>query len=373
MQESTSPFHHQSVLLAQTVTSVCRGDGSIYLDGTLGGGGHTQSILEVEPNSYVIGIDRDHHAIQASKRRLERFGNRFIPLHGCFGNMDTLLTQAKLPQHFQDRLCEIEDSSLNSISPLFDGILLDLGVSSPQLDHPDRGFSFSKDGPVDMRMDTQNGISARDFLLQQDEDSLANVLYYYGEEHRSRRISRAIIEGNPWESTVALAACIARSSGYKNSKTHPATRSFQAIRIAVNSELEQLQIGLQKAMNLIKEEGILSVISFHSLEDRIVKDHFRYWAGITTPKDIFGHPTIPPLGNLLHKKGLSGKEYDAQNPRSRSARLRCFQRNKQPFLSEHIFEINATPAKHSGGRKKKGHRNVKSNHNQKHKKKTYFT
>ena len=348
MQESVSPFHHQSVLLSQTVSSVLRGDGSIYLDGTLGGGGHTYKILETEPNSLVVGIDRDTEALRASRRRLAVFGDRFIALHGCFGNMFSLLKENDFPQHFQNKLFEetnavVKDSSID-LYPHFDGIILDLGVSSPQLDQAERGFSFSKDGPVDMRMDAQAGISARDFLMQQDEESLANILYFYGEEPRSRRISRAIIEGNPWESTIALADCISKASGYKNSKTHPATRSFQAIRIAVNSELDQLRMGLQKAMNLIKEGGILSVISFHSLEDRIVKEHFRYWAGITTPKDFFGRPTISSLGTLIHKKGLSGKEHDAQNPRSRSARLRCFRRNEQPFLPEHVFAIKTKDA-----------------------------
>ena len=142
-----------------------------------------------------------------------------------------------------------------------------------------------------------------------------------------------------------MADCIAKASGYKNSKTHPATRSFQAIRIAVNSELDQLRMGLQKAMTLIKEGGILSEISFHSLEDRIVKDHFRYWAGITTPKDFFGRPTLSSLGSLIHKKGQSGKEHDAQNPRSRSARLRCFQRNEKLFLPEHVLAKNTNTNK----------------------------
>ena len=358
MQESLSPFYHQSVLLSQTVSSVLRGDGSIYLDGTLGGGGHTYKILETEPNSLVVGIDRDTEALKASRRRLSVFGDRFIALHGCFGNMLSLIEENDFPQHFQKILFAntdldgaSDDSNINK-HPHFDGIVLDLGVSSPQLDHAERGFSFSKDGPVDMRMDAKGGISARDFLIQQDEDSLADILYFYGEEPRSRRISRAIIEGNPWESTLALAACIAKASGYKNSKTHPATRSFQAIRIAVNSELDQLRMGLQKAMTLIKEGGILSVISFHSLEDRIVKDHFRYWAGITIPKDFFGRPTLYPLGTLIHKKGLSGKEHDAQNPRSRSARLRCFQRNETLFLPEHIVSVATKGDKKSKKSKK---------------------
>ena len=332
MSSSHSSFHHQSVLLSQTVESVCSGNGSIYLDGTLGGGGHTKMILEREPLSFVIGIDRDQQALEAATQRLQEFGERFFPLHGCFADMKELVEQATLPNSFEEKLHRQDPDIF-----LFDGILLDLGVSSPQLDHPDRGFSFSKDGPVDMRMDRSHGIPARDFLQTLDQDQLADILYHYGEEPRSRRIAKAIIEGNPWESTIALADCISRASGYKNSKTHPATRTFQAIRIAVNSELEQLEMGLQKSISLIKEGGILSVISFHSLEDRMVKDHFRFWAGITTPRDIWGHSSIPVLGTLIHKKGLSGKEHDSQNVRSRSARLRCFQRNQQKITPEHIL------------------------------------
>ena len=203
---------------------------------------------------------------------------------------------------------------------------MDLGVSSPQIDQAKRGFSFQKDGPVDMRMNPNQELTAADWLKQQTEKSLADQLFHYGEEPRSRQIARAIIKGNPWDSTLKLAECIRASSGYKNSRSDPAARSFQAIRIAVNEELEELKKGISAAINRLKSGGRLAVISFHSIEDRYVKRTFRAAAGIGTPKDAYGHPLVPAIGRLVKPKGLSGKEHDPENPRARSARLRILEK-----------------------------------------------
>jgi 16S rRNA (cytosine1402-N4)-methyltransferase len=208
----------------------------------------------------------------------------------------------------------------------FDGILLDIGVSSPQLDHPERGFSLRADGPLDMRMDPTSGESAADLLDHMDEASLTTILRDYGEEPRAKRIARAILAGRPWEGTLALADAVARASGYRNSRTHPATRTFQALRIAVNDELGQLKRGLDAAVDLLAPNGRLAVISFHSLEDRIVKQRFRTLAAVGTPRDAYGHPRTPARVRLITRKPIRGAQHDAHNPRSRSASLRIVER-----------------------------------------------
>ena len=303
-------FHHIPVLPDLCVDALNIKTTGRYLDGTLGGGGHSERILKASsPHGVLIGIDRDPEAIRAASTRLSVFGDRFQAVHGCFGSMEQL------------------------VQGPFDGILLDLGVSSPQLDQAERGFSFAKDGPLDMRMDPSQGLSAAEWLDEIEEKELASVLFHYGEEPRSRRIARAIIAGRPWRRTLPLAQCIAKASGYRNSRTNPATRSFQAIRIALNQELEQLRQGLDSAIQLLSPQGRLAVISFHSIEDRIVKRHFREVAGIGTPRDAFGHPLIPPLGKLIRPKGFAGKEHDPDNPRARSARLRIFERETYASVS----------------------------------------
>ena len=207
----------------------------------------------------------------------------------------------------------------------FHGILLDLGVSSPQLDTPERGFSLQHDGPVDMRMDPDQPLDAATLLEQLDEADLVDILRRYGEEPRARRIARAILAGRPWDSTLALARCVEKASGYRNSRTHPATRTFQALRIAVNGELSQLEQGMERALSMLAVGGRLAIISFHSLEDRMVKRRFREAAGRGTPRDAYGHPITPPIGRLIVPRGLAGAEHDRDNPRARSARLRVLE------------------------------------------------
>ena len=294
------PFHHRPVLLAQVVEHLQVRPGRRYLDGTLGGGGHAEAVLD--GGGTVVGIDRDPSALAATTRRLAG-RSHFTALRGRFADM------ARLARH---------------LGP-FDGILLDLGVSSPQLDTPERGFSLQHDGPVDMRMDPDQPLSAAQLLETLDEAGLVDILRRYGEEPRARRIARAVLAGRPWTSTAALAACVATSSGYRNSRTHPATRTFQALRMAVNGELEQLADGMEAALSMLKVGGRLAIISFHSLEDRMVKRRFREAAARGTPRDAYGNPITPPIGTLVVPRGIAGAEHDTENPRARSARLRVLE------------------------------------------------
>ena len=295
---SSTNFVHRSVLLDQCIEGLRVRDNGTYIDATLGGGGHTLSILQAAKDVHVIGIDRDPNAIQAAKKRLTDHHHQCTFLHGTF------------------------DDSLSDIRHPVDGILFDLGVSSPQLDHAERGFSFSHDGPLDMRMNPQVGSSAADLVNNCTEKDLADIIYRYGEEHRSRRIAKAICAQRPFYQTLRFAECVRIASGYHNSRNHPATRTFQAIRIAVNDELRQIEQALPKALALLKPEGRLAVISFHSLEDRIVKHFFQKVTGKNTPKDAYGNPIHPPQAKPVCYKGMTGKKYDPSNPRARSARLR---------------------------------------------------
>jgi 16S rRNA (cytosine1402-N4)-methyltransferase len=298
-----SSFLHESVLLNETVQSLTHQQQGLFLDCTLGAGGHTEAILNASPKNQVIGIDRDPFAIAAASERLSHFGERFTSKHGSF---------AEVLRTFPDQH--------------FNGILMDLGVSSPQLDHADRGFSFSMKGPLDMRMNPEQGVPASEWLDNISEQELIKIIFKYGEEPRARRIARAIVNGRPWKNTIELAECIRVASNYRNSKTNPATRTFQAIRIAINDELGQLEEGLQVALNKLKTNARLAIISFHSLEDRLVKHYFLNCAGKNTPKDEFGNPITPPTGKIIYKKGISGKDKDPINPRARSARLRVLEK-----------------------------------------------
>ena len=301
---STS-FDHHSVLLSQTIQWLCpAAEPSVrrqFVDCTVGGAGHSAAILNNHPLNHLVCIDRDAIAIQAATERLCSYGNRVQIHRGAFADV------------------------LETLEPdTYAGILMDLGVSSPQLDIGDRGFSFQKDGPLDMRMDRDGLQTASEWLDHISETDLANVLYRYGEEPRSRRIAKAIVEGRPWSRTLELAACIQTASGYKNSRTHPATRSFQAIRIAVNDEMGQLERALPAALKALQSGGRLAVISFHSLEDRIVKHFFKNCTSHNAPKDAYGNPMIPPIGKILTRKGIAGTE--DPHPRARSARLRVLEK-----------------------------------------------
>jgi 16S rRNA (cytosine1402-N4)-methyltransferase len=302
-------FQHQSVLLAEVVAALQPRPGARFIDGTLGGGGHAAALLQASgPDGRLLGIDADTQALAAAEARLRAAGlaHAAVLVHGRFAAMEMLARQ----YGFVD----------------VDGIVLDLGVSSPQLDRPERGFSFNADGPLDMRLNQQEGPTAADLVNTLDEQELADLIYRYGEERGSRRIARFIVERRrqtPIGGTAELAALVARAIGRgKHTRIHPATRTFQALRIAVNEELAQLEQVLPQAIGLLRPGGRLAVISFHSLEDRIVKHTLRAEAGRGTALE-----GVVPRVVLVNRKPLeAGAEEQASNPRSRSARLRVAER-----------------------------------------------
>jgi 16S rRNA (cytosine1402-N4)-methyltransferase len=276
-----------------------------YLDCTVGYSGHAEKILEASGlDSRLIGIDRDAVAIAASREKLIRFGDRVLLLHGHFVDLKRHLTVGGIG--------------------LVDGILFDLGVSSPQLEEPARGFSFQEDGPLDMRMDQSMSGTAADLVNHWPEAQLADAIFQFGEERFSRRIARAIVrarERYPLATTKELVSVIegAVPANYRHGRLHCATRTFQAIRIAVNHELDCLEPALRDAVDVLSPGGRLCVIAFHSLEDRIVKHTLRAFSG----KDD------PALVVLTKKPQIPAREESDWNPRSRSAKLRVAQRVSQ--------------------------------------------
>jgi len=293
---------HISVMSEEVLFWLVREGGRIYLDCTVGYSGHSEKILEASgPDSRLVGLDRDAAAIAASQKRLARFGDRVLLLHGHFMNLKQHLTVSGIGQ--------------------IDGVLFDLGVSSPQLEEPARGFSFQVDGPLDMRMDQSMSGTAADLVNRWPEAQLADAIFQFGEERFSRRIARAIVrarERHPLATTIELVSVIegAVPANYRHGRLHCATRTFQAIRIAVNQELDSLDPALRDAADVLSPGGRLCVISFHSLEDRIVKHTLRALSG----KDD------PALVVLTKKPQIPSREESDRNPRSRSAKLRAAQR-----------------------------------------------
>lgn len=306
-------FKHTSVLLDEAVNGLNIRQDGIYIDGTFGRGGHSRLILSrLGPEGRLLAIDRDPQAIEASKAINDP---RFSIVHGPF----SALAEYARERDLQGRI---------------DGILLDLGVSSPQLDDPERGFSFMRDGPLDMRMDPTRGQSASDWLLNAEEADIAWVLKTFGEERFAKRIARAIVERNreqPMLRTKELADVVAAATPVKDKFKHPATRTFQAVRIWVNSELEEIEQALKGALDVLAPGGRLSVISFHSLEDRIVKRFMREQSrGPQVPAGLpmteeqlrkLGGRQLRALGKLM-----PGEYEVAENPRARSSVLRIAER-----------------------------------------------
>jgi 16S rRNA (cytosine1402-N4)-methyltransferase len=283
--------------------------GGVYCDATLGGGGHAERILRAtSPDGRVIGIDRDPAALRAAGERLSPFGDRVALVHGTFAEAGTIL----------ERL---------GVVPI-DGFVLDLGVSSPQLDRGERGFSFRNEGPLDMRMDPTAGETAEGLIRRIGVDELADILRRYGEERYAGRIARAIKDAvmqGEVTSTTELAALVARAVPTRERHKDPATRTFQALRIAVNDELGQLERFLADFPSLVRPGGRVVVIAFHSLEDGLVKNRFRDLAKESGyPPDIakkMGLP--PPTVKVLTRKPLEASDDEvANNPRARSAKLR---------------------------------------------------
>ncbi len=299
---------HIPVLLDETLQILAPHSGGRYIDATLGGGGHARAILEASaPEGKLLGLDADPRAIHRIRQALGPYAHRAAIVQANFRHIAEIARQHDFTQ--------------------VDGILFDLGVSSFHLDEADQGFSFSKEGPLDMRMDPSTGPSAAEIVNTLAPDDLADILYRYGEERRSRRIARTIVANRPITTTTQLADVIVRAVGRRpGARRHPATRTFQALRIYVNDELGALETALPQALTLLKSGGVLIVITFHSLEDRIVKHFFRQES-----RDCICPPQAPVCTcghkaqvELIHRKGLTpSPEEISRNPRSRSARLRA--------------------------------------------------
>lgn len=308
---------HIPVLLKETIEALAPRPGGRYIDGTLGGGGHAEAILEASPpDSQLLGLDRDPEAITRCQTRLAKFGDRVTCVHAEFASL-----KAIAETHGFDKA---------------DGILLDLGVSSFQLDEPGRGFSFMNEGPLDMRMDTSKGMTAFDLLdsLAGDWRKLASILGTFGEEPSAARIAKVVLaehEKNPIQTTRRLAEVIEKAvGGRRGSPRHPATRSFQAIRIAVNAETEQARVGIEAAISLLADEGRLAIITFHSIEDRIAKQTLADHAGKMVSLQQGGEAWVgrEPAVQRVHRRPITPSDEEiSTNPRSRSAKLRVVQRS----------------------------------------------
>lgn len=307
--------YHESVLLEEAVDSLKCRRGGIYVDGTVGGGGHAALILErSEPDGFLLGMDVDSDALQAAQRRLTAFGRRKKLVKANYADLRQVLLEENISQ--------------------VDGILLDLGVSSHQLDTAERGFSFLRDAPLDMRMDRQTGRSAFDVIHAASEMELKEIIRKFGEEIMAGRIARAIVAKRreiPIRTTVQLAAVVAGAlpAAARHKKIHPATRTFQALRIYVNNELANLYRVIQDGVECLKLGGRFSIISFHSLEDGLVKNSFRSLEkGCICPADIplCTCGQTPRLKVLTRKPVSPSPEEVEANPRARSARLRTAER-----------------------------------------------
>lgn len=285
---NTAAFSHVPVLSRELIEGLTIHSGGHYLDATVGGGGHSELILAAAPDVQVTAIDRDAEALAAAKVKLEQYGDRVQFWHGNFAEYEPKNT-------------------------VFDGIIADLGVSSAQFDIPERGFSFRHTADLDMRMDQRQSLTAAEVINHWKEAQLADTFYKYGEERLSRQIARRIVEQRPFQTTTELAEAIAHSvpRKYRYGRIHPATRVFQALRIVVNQEMSSLETFLNRAPTWLKPEGRIGIISFHSLEDRIVKHTLR----------------DSPLLRVLTKKPITAQEKELEeNPRSRSAKLRFAER-----------------------------------------------
>ena len=285
---------HIPVLLEEVMKFLDPKPGGRFIDATLGAGGHTRAILErTAPDGRVLAIDQDELALAGARESLQSFGSRLIMEHSNFKNIAPLAAG--------HGFLEVE------------GVLADIGISSMMVDDPSRGFSFMREGPLDMRMDRTQDLTAADVVNTYAEKEIADILYTYGEERRSRPIARSIVRARPLRLTTDLTRAIERVMGGPRGRIHPATRTFQALRIFVNGELSSLESFLDSSMTVIRSGGRLVVITFHSLEDRIVKQKFR---------------TPPAPGRALTKKVVVATEEEVRrNPRARSAKLRAWEKS----------------------------------------------
>jgi 16S rRNA (cytosine1402-N4)-methyltransferase len=308
-----SDFIHKSVMAAEVLDALRPQANGRYADGTLGGAGHAASILAASsPTGWIYGCDRDGVAVEIAKERLaERFAGRFEIRRGNFSELAEWIPAAS---------CE--------------GVLLDLGVSSPQLDSAERGFSFQNDGPLDMRMDARQKLTAADLMNELGPEELAKIFWEFGDERDSRRFAKAMVHDRvqlKFTTTRQLAELIERLAPRHGKKSHPATKVFQALRIAVNDEIGSLKRGLDAAVQILKPGGRLAVITFHSLEDRVVKEFGRersrdytFDGEVDVPE--LRQPRVPELKWVSRKAILPGEIELAENPRSRSAQLRVLEK-----------------------------------------------
>jgi len=286
---------HTPVLLDEVIQFLDPKPGGRFIDATLGAGGHTRAILERStPDGKVLAIDQDESALAGASETLASFGSRLAVVHSSFKDIGRIAA---------------ENGFLEA-----DGVLADIGISSMMIDDPARGFSFMREGPLDMRMDQSQELTAADVVNTYSEKEIADILYKYGEERRSRAIARSIVKARPLQLTTDLARAIERVMGTpRHRQIHPATRTFQALRVVVNDELQCLETFLDSAMTVVRSGGRLVVVTFHSLEDRIVKQKFRM-------------PPVP--GRVLTKKVVIGTEDEVRrNSRARSAKLRAWEKS----------------------------------------------
>jgi 16S rRNA (cytosine1402-N4)-methyltransferase len=296
---------HTPVLLDEVLDGLAVKPGGRYVDCTVGTGGHARGILDRSgPDGRLLGLDVDSTALEISRRRLSPYGDRVVLLHGTFANLEAL-------------------ASAHGFMPA-EGVLLDLGLSSLQLERAERGFSFQKDGPLDMRMDPSGEVTADYLVNELKEADLAHIIAHYGEEPKARAIARAIVRSRPISTTRELADLVARNVGQRR-KLHPATRVFQALRMAVNDELDNLSDALPQIVDVLAEGGRMAIISFHSLEDRLVKSFM-----VQESKDCICPPEIPVCRcdhqrtvSIVTRKPIRPSPAEVrENPRARSARLR---------------------------------------------------
>ena len=311
--EGMTDFHHQPVMAREVVELLAPVPTGLIVDGTVGGGGHASLILEARPDCHLLGIDRDGDAVLAARERLAQYGSRARVVRGGFEDIAEIVS------------AEGEGNVM--------GVLFDLGVSSPQLDRGARGFSYMADAPLDMRMDARQSLTAALVVNEYDEADLVRIIATYGEERHARGIAASIVARRPLVTTDDLVAAITAAipGRFRRTGPHPARRTFQAIRMEVNRELEQLEQGLDEAVYLLKPEGRVLVLAYHSLEDRIVKERFRDWSATHEAPALPGLPAEPveriPVVRTLTRRALRPAPVEVEdNPRSRSVRLRAAER-----------------------------------------------
>lgn len=313
-QPESQPFQHAPVMLAEITATFEPVPPGTYVDATLGGGGHAEAMLSMRDDMVLLGIDRDRDALAAAGQRLARFGDRVRLEHARFDEMAMVVERA-------------------ATQPVT-AVLFDLGVSSPQLDRPERGFSYHDAGPLDMRMNQDDGLTAHDIVNTWDERELSSLISREGDERFARRIASSIVANRPIETTVALAEIVrdAIPAATRRTGGHPAKRTFQALRIAVNDEISQIDVAIEQAIEVLAPGGRGAVLSYHSGEDRVTKLTLADAAdgGCTCPPKLpcvcGAEPTVTTLSPRMRRPS---DDEIATNPRSRSARLRCFERTSQ--------------------------------------------